>query len=496
MLQSRQNIQTNPIIEENQDITCAERSPKAISVPLSNDVNASALAQKPLTLPPVPTDNVIGQYLPWDINDFDNDSDHWIISNETANLEKDKSRISNYLDNLLDNNPQYSSYFWDFITKWKEETGQDINQLNLGQYIDCYSPNGSGTIAIMESGEHIPVRMVCNETICLLCESRKRRRLAYQKVEELKPLFQTGKLPGIAFCVATLPEEIEDRDDIIKDLVDNAQNMFRELYGLDKRSNIYIRCAVHPVGHSDFYRTRFHLHLSIIPVEISMDGIINQVEFPHNHEKANTNILRKLWGKCLKPYINIDMPVFKYEWIDYEETDYFYSKLGHRYIYDYRSFAHDIEISVLRINKQTGETILKCKRDWLHFWRKVDIADLVDRYKYIRKQNKIYQKGWGMRLKKIIKSLNLDDQEKSCDRVITTIHADVTIIRKKEWSKVLKRIVRNDIELWTYLDPISGKVVQKDKREIIKENIAIREKQKKKNDILEKNMLDFLTNVT
>ena len=392
---------------------------------------------------------------------------------------------------------------WSFISAY-QGLAEKVFNIDSSEYSPyrryefetCYSKKGAKGRIHTEVGnqdKRYRERFHCGEPGCLLCGKLSRQRLALEWVEHYKQIIAKNPgFPGFLTMDFTLPEKYEGvplyDEEVEKSILNGIQGIVRRVFGLKSRSNIEMNFCVHPVGDSDLFRDRWHVHVIIMPAEIRKDKKTGEksfdwvypVQVAHNHTQKDWKLdfvwLKDEYNKVLSDSLRVDSPEAihpQVEFISYDKNarkwkgklkgrkfeDVFWAKVTHRIKYDMRSFAKDLENAVVRTDKENNQFIVKVKgpkKDDVVYWLLVDGLTLVQRYKWIKKHNKIRARGWGQCKKRYIDVLGLVENDPGEEPDCIVSDANIEVIRRKAFDLKTGKVVWEREEIYHFKCPISN----------------------------------------
>ena len=399
-----------------------------------------------------------------------------------------------HLNRILKDHPgQWDIDSWDFIELWKKRAPDVFNLESYDGklyrqeiYNQCYAEFSEGYVEILDDGSARGRKsFLCNEPGCLYCDQKKRGALAREWIEIVQRVvnFNPG-FPGLLSLVFTLPEEIEAdpvQDPKLETALKKAvQNTVRWIFGRKSRSNIFLRLSIHPVGDRDLYRDRWHVHVNVIPAEVQNGQFFwlsprwpwGALDYGAIGEEWNSH-LQEIFGRELEA-INPQVSFIRFpqegeydhqkQFID--EVQKFWGRFSHRFRYDIRSFAGDIEKAVLRTEFDQEKIILKAENAAGIYWRMVDPVDLIARYQFIRAQNLQQVLGWGRALKKYEMILfgepyksEIEEGEEGdpeAPAVVAVVDAECEMVLGRYWDATEKKVKFVRSLIFHYTDPDTG----------------------------------------
>lgn len=397
-------------------------------------------------------------------------------------LKWEQERKRQYLNKLLrENNPGlWDVEHWGFIEKWKETAPQVYNLAPYESnphreeiFRQCYSEISDGFIEILEDGSIRGRKtFLCGEACCLYCDQKRRGRLANEWIEIIQRVvrFNPG-FPGLLTLVFTLPESVESFPchdaSVERRLLKSIQKTVRWIFGRGSRSNIFMRLSVHPVGDSDLFRERWHVHCNVIPSEV-VDGQFFWLSPRWDWGALDYREIGAFWNSELRRIFDDNLEAIPPEcrFVPFCEDDQasFWGKLAHRFKYDMRSFAGDVEKSVIRFNEKDSQAVLKAENSDGIYWRLVDTFDLILRYQSVRGGNLQQVLGWGRCLRKYEMILfgelyqqESDDGELMPEGpvVVSTISAQCIMVLGRYWDPSSKKVKFLRGMVFEYIDPDS-----------------------------------------
>ena len=319
----------------------------------------------------------------------------------------------------------FTDDYWNFIAAFKDAAisefkirNNENRQLRRWNYNNCHWVKTKGEVHVTVDGGVYHDKMSCGEPGCILCAEKKRKRLGQEHLEILKGIIDKHpKIPGLLKINFTLPASIEGKplyDGNQGILLKSIQAIVRKLFGrkLRNRSNIALWMHVHPVGSSDYFRDRWHVHVDILPCEIDyardengkiIDKAAGKQLFVLHPSKVLTKKKAELQGKRKTynyhtPYDwKLDLPWLRRQWhrvlrdlygvqkdLSNPQVDFIpfnpksrywkhpkrnqgnqtfkeklFAKLGHSLRYNARAIAVDVTKNVLRNNFESRTVILK-----------------------------------------------------------------------------------------------------------------------------------------
>lgn len=450
--------------------------------------------EQPSGPPPLPAsihrgENVIG-FVPKDK----------ILSEETKSMIEDgdwgddqahkwnQEAKRGHLNRILRDYPgQWDLDSWDFIELWKKRAGEVFNLNSYDGklwreeiYAQCYKEFSEGYVEILDDGSARGRKsFVCNEPACLYCDQKKRGRLASEWIEIIQRVVSYNPgFPGMLSLVFTLPEDIE-ADPLTDSKKESAltravQDTVRWIFDRKTRSNIFMRISIHPVGDRDLYRDRWHVHVNIIPAEVHKGQFFwlsprwpwGALDYREIGQKWNRH-LQEIFEREDLDAINPECCFIPYPQDSEHEQKKFWGRFAHRFRYDMRSFAGDIEKAVLRTEFDQEKIILKGENADGIYWRMVDPVDLISRYQFIRTNNRQEVRGWGRALKKYEMILfgepyKLETEESSEEAdpeqpaVVAVVDAECEMVLGRYWDATAKKVKFVRAVIFHYTDPDTG----------------------------------------
>jgi hypothetical protein len=391
-----------------------------------------------------------------------------------------------HLNRILRNHPgDWDHDSWDFIELWKKRAGDVFNltsyESNLYRkqtYDQCYAMWSEGVVEILDDGSARGRKsIVCGEPACLYCDQKKRGRLASEWIEIIQRVvsFNPG-FPGLLSLVFTLPEEIEA--DPLQDpkkeaaLIRAVQSTVRWIFGRSTRSNIFMRISIHPVGDRDLYRDRWHVHVNVIPGEVSKGQFFwlsprwpwGALDYREIGREWNRH-LQEIYDRDLDA-INPEVRFLPFPQDSTDDQKKFWGRFSHRFRYDMRSFAGDIEKAVMRTDFKQEKIILKAENAEGIYWRKVDPLDLIQRFQFIRSWNRQEVRGWGRCLKKYEMILFGEPYRSPAEEaeaegmpeepaVVALVEADCEMVIGRYWDAAEKKVKFVRSVIFHYTDPVT-----------------------------------------
>jgi len=252
-------------------------------------------------------------------------------------------------------------------------------------------------------------------------------------------------------------------------------------YGLaGQRRNISLKIAIHPIGSKDIFRDRIHYQIQIIPAVIEQRKFdwIEPVRVSEGHTPKNwlldlpwlrervSALFSEIFGQPLKvnqPQVSfLPSPANTSYWRDQlkpdeKAVDVFWRKASHQAKYDLRAFCRDFENAVLRTDSKNERFVIKASEGGYEWWDIVPAGFLVDRYLWIRKQNRISTRGWAQCLEhKYADIVPIPETDPGPPpKVGDPLPAEVTMIREKKFTG--KKVVWVRDEVFRFLDPVAEK---------------------------------------
>ena len=177
---------------------------------------------------------------------------------------------------------KWSSSVWAFKELFRETLAKmalienDLFSDRKSHFFHCEKPVQAGKVGLRKS-DGSPVytkRMRCYDPVCPDCRDFDREKQAGELVRLTDLILRnhTGCSRVFRFQF-TIPAEIESlpfSDKALQaKLLNGVQCVLRKAFGFSYRSNLAIFMNVHPVGDSDVMRDRWHVHVYVIPCEIS-----------------------------------------------------------------------------------------------------------------------------------------------------------------------------------------------------------------------------------
>jgi len=247
-----------------------------------------------------------------------------------------------------------------------------------------------------------------------------------------------------------------------------------------QRQNIAMKIAVHPIGTQDILRDRCHYQVSVIPAVIERRKFrwIYPVRVIKEHTPENwlldlpwlrervSALFSEIFGQPLKvnqPQVSfLPSPTNIPYWQrhlrrDEKAVDVFWRRAGHQSKYDLRAFSRDLENVVLRTDSKNERFLIKAREAGYEWWDIVPASFLVNRYLWIRKQNRISTRGWAQCLEhKYADIVPIPEADPGPPpEVGDPIPAEVAMIREKKFTG--KKVVWVRDEVFRFLDPVAEK---------------------------------------
>lgn len=429
-----------------------------------------------------------------------------------AEMSQDHRRI--VLESCLNENfpgVDWSADPWHFIEVFKDSAREvfkirnsSFDPYRVFNFRRCYRKKTVGEVLTSVQAPHTRYRRRkrCQEPGCLDCWDTARLRLAGEKVKILKKVMEANPGgPGILEIGPTLPENVEHlplQDKAIeKKLLDGLHEIVRDLFGVTARSNILAYVSVHPVGDRDVFRDRWHPHIQVLPGHVTKDLGTGKRRFEWleprftapGHKKSDWRIdlvwLRERWNRVLSsvfgdgvgtaicPEISFvsnsdDAPIYRRK--PKEKGRIFWGRVANKIKYSMRGWGKDFEEAALRTAGGGRDFfILKAERETdkrLH-WTVCPADACVERWKWVKKHNRIITWGFGQALKKYGDVLGLVDEPESAPPEVVSVLADVELIREKRFDRDSGRVKWIRDEIYTWVCPFTGQKFRMSKRDLV-----------------------------
>lgn len=358
---------------------------------------------------------------------------------------------------------KWSSSVWAFKELFRETLAKmalienDLFSDRKSHFFHCEKPVQAGKVGLRKS-DGSPVytkRMRCYDPVCPDCRDFDREKQAGELVRLTDLILRnhTGCSRVFRFQF-TIPAEIESlpfSDKALQaKLLNGVQCVLRKAFGFSYRSNLAIFMNVHPVGDSDVMRDRWHVHVYVIPCEIS-EGRLTWSKVTWFDPKE----LQRMWSEVVGSHVI--PPQISYVDVSKEGWK---GRLYEKLRYDLRGFGADLEKSVIATNKGAHLVGVHCPEGI----RVLHGMVISDRYLRIRKRNQVGSRGFLKCIDRYSEVLGFcrQDLELKKDLVdqddIIEVDAEVNLYRKSGYTRKGGRFLHRD-ELYIYLCPVTGKVI-------------------------------------
>ncbi len=413
-----------------------------------------------------------------------------------AEMSQDHKRI--VLESCLNENfpgVDWSADPWHFIEVFKDSAREVFKIRNsffdtyrVFNFRRCYRKKTVGEVLTSVQAPHTRYRRRkrCQEPGCLDCWDTARLRLAGEKVRVLKKVLEANPGgPGILEIGPTLPESVEhlplQDKGIEKRLLDGLHEIVRDLFGVTARSNILAYVSVHPVGDRDLFRDRWHPHLHVLPGHVAKDRKTGERRFEWlyprftapGHKESDWKIdlvwLRERWNGVLRSVFGNVVGTAIYPEIGFvsnSDDALIYRKIK----YAVRGWGKDFEQAALRTAGGGRDFfIMKAERETdkrIH-WTVCPAEACAERWKWVKKHNRVITWGFGQALKKYMDVFGLVDAPRSEPPKVVRTNAEVEIICEKTYDPQKKRVVWIRDEIYTWTCPITGERLRASKCELL-----------------------------
>jgi hypothetical protein len=374
----------------------------------------------------------------------------------------------------------YRTYQMGAIEAWAipTDTGGDYSAWN---FLACHWNSKRGEVVIDAAGNRYHTEQRCGRPACWHCDDVARTKTARTNIEAWTSTIERN--PGAAgtlHIVWTLPAGIEaaplaSRADAlaVKGAIDRIiKRIFGRQTVRGRRSNLAYNLAVHPVGDRDIGRGRWHAHTDILPCEfIKTEGdpqLFWLAPRPswtaarHTAEKWRLDLarIRGAWAEELQaifPFADLSsLANPQVRFISVADPK-FEAKLRHTLDYNYRSFSRDMEKATLRANHRGRIIITKGRAKGWQFWRHWTAAELAERFRWIKSQNRIQSKGWLHQRKKYkeLGFLSYQDEEIPDQPAVDLrpVQAEISTTIERRRDPESGRFYWHSERVWTFFNP-------------------------------------------
>lgn len=353
----------------------------------------------------------------------------------------------------------WSSSYWTFAEMFRtdlaDHCGIEDNQWgeHRRDFLACVRPTVKGAVYVDGDGAAKFVsRYRCYDPHCPDCRDYDRDRQAHEYLDLIKKVVELH--PGarkVWRFQFTLDQGNEARpfDDagFQKHLLDGIHRIVRSSLGFSSRSNLPVIFAVHPVGDSDFYRDRWHVHCVVLPCEI-VGGRLrwSSVDWM-DVEALYTNWCSVVDAQVIPPQVSyVDLTKEGWQGLLFEKLRY-----------DLRGFGKDLDKAVKATNKV-------CHFVAVHHpegYRVVESEDLANRYLWVRKHNVV--RTWGFlrcidRYSEVLGFTREDLKPEAPSPDLIEVPAEVTLVRLWTLGPRGKPVFVKE-EIYLYRCPIRSRVV-------------------------------------
>jgi hypothetical protein len=341
----------------------------------------------------------------------------------------------------------HSAPFWSWVDRFKPAVADVANIQNTPfqefrrtNFLNCFKNFQRGNLQEMVhpggATVHQVTKFSCGNRHCFWCGPRKRRSLAadYTRViEECRDKFGLKKTWSFVF---TVPESLEKSiGSRVVELRQGINKILKKAFGVKSRDALGMIITSHPVGSSDLMRDRFHFHVLVVPLVFKGTKLILSSRL----DSINIPALRAAWFKVLGGSVQPINPEVKWHATDSEGS---MARISHRLRYDLRSFAEDVESSIVGRAGDWSALVLKCSSGDEMYWRSVSFQDLATRWVWLRKNNKIQPYGFLNRLSALQEAGVFSVPEPpELVPVSDPVECSIEIVRRHVWDKKLGKLV-------------------------------------------------------
>ncbi len=292
---------------------------------------------------------------------------------------------------------------WKWVESFKEKVietvdikDNDFNPFRVFNFKMCGGKRSWGR-EIVYKKKNVVVSFSCGESCCPFCSEKSKQKTALKYVDRFMNASMVHGIKRFWTFVITLPEEIEAMipkgSEFRKEFMKEIKKLIRKIFALKTEDGLCAYANIHPVGDSNLFRDRFHVHVGVLPLAVrrknkkpelfkcDVDGLIQTTFVLEQLEK----ILSQLFpitsrGKAQfhAQYIPLDKP--------YSEA-----KLAHRLKYDLRGFGKDVIQSPIFYNPDNDFVVLNAGERGYGVY---SVEQVARRWAWIRSQRDL--RTWGL----------------------------------------------------------------------------------------------------
>lgn len=304
--------------------------------------------------------------------------------------------------------------FWRWASQLREAVGEaggiensDFNPYREHNFAACLShKNQAATLITYQDGEQRVATLHCGERLCPECSDRHADRVAQEIFEFVQSVATAQKIGRFWRIVITLPRFVEARiprgSEERKRLMEGLKRWLRKTFRLKTRDGLTAYANVHAVGDSDLFRTRYHIHLGVLPVAVRRaqrsGGTPEVIHCDRDFSKADLAEMRVSLhalfeevfpGQTTPDEMNLRLAYTRLD-EDSRGRPAQWGRLRHGMRYDLRGFGKDL-LKVPIFHDSVGRAVVVPSGD---SYRVCSIAEVAERWRFIRGERDL--RTWGV----------------------------------------------------------------------------------------------------